>query len=169
MLPWGTPASRGKILEIMLLTLIAPVLFFRKLDSHLTILSGSLESCSIFRRPSNHTVSKAFSASIKRLMVRPPPRLLNHVETCSASLKSWWRQDFLVLNPAWKWFRRFWWIMYLVILETITLSINFPSVGSKLMGLYELGRVALFPGFRIIEMTALFQLSGKYPSSKEAL
>ena len=51
--------------------------------------------------------------------------------------------------------------MYFVILPTIILSNSFPSVGSKLMGLYEVGKVALFPGFKIIEMIELFQLSGK--------
>ena len=115
--------------DSILFILMAPVLFIRKLDSHRTILSGSFASCNFFLRPSAHTVSKAFSASMKRLTVLPPPGLLNHVKTCSASLNIWWIQDFLPLNPAWKLFRRFWCTMYLVILPTIILSISFPRVG----------------------------------------
>ena len=98
-LPWGTPARRINSLEIVPLTLTVPLLLSKKLESHLMMLAGNLESWKSFFRPECHTESKAFSASMKMATVLPEGFLLNHLITCSDSLRSWWTQDFLDLNP----------------------------------------------------------------------
>ena len=63
MLPWGTPASGVKLLEIAWLYFTLIFLLLRKLLVHFVIHHGVLISICLYTIPSCHTESKACSTS----------------------------------------------------------------------------------------------------------
>ena len=58
--------------------------------------------------------------------------------------------------------------MYSVILAVKIFSKSFPSIGSREMGLYEVGFEPGLLGFRIMLINEVFQALAKYPRSREA-
>ena len=71
MLPWGTPASGVKLLEIAWLFFNLIFLLLRKLLVHFVIHNGVLILICLYKIPSFHTESKACSTSKTSAAVAP--------------------------------------------------------------------------------------------------